>query len=194
MASQSSNGKRAPSVVVLAGPNGSGKSTVAPDLLQGALAVTEFVNADIIAQGLSGFRRKERRWKPAKSCSGACANLPGVERTSPSRPPWPAGRSPPGSDGFAEAATLSTWRSCGYPVPTLPPGAWPSGCTPAGTTFRRMSSGDGTGPAFTTSSLCIRNSASTGVSSTTPVRRVQGWWRKGPVWTLAKSVIPALGP
>jgi predicted ABC-type ATPase len=41
--------------VVLAGPNGSGKSTVAPDLLQGALAVTEFVNADIIAQGLSGF-------------------------------------------------------------------------------------------------------------------------------------------
>jgi predicted ABC-type ATPase len=44
-----------PSVVVLAGPNGAGKSTVAPALLQGALAVDEFVNADVIARGLSGF-------------------------------------------------------------------------------------------------------------------------------------------
>ena len=49
------NGERSPSVVVLAGPNGCGKSTVAPELLRGALAVTEFVNADTIAQGLSGF-------------------------------------------------------------------------------------------------------------------------------------------
>jgi predicted ABC-type ATPase len=44
-----------PNVVVLAGPNGSGKSTMAAALLQGALAVNEFVNADTIAQGLSAF-------------------------------------------------------------------------------------------------------------------------------------------
>jgi hypothetical protein len=44
-----------PSVVILAGPNGAGKSTVAPALLQGALAVNEFVNADVIARGLSAF-------------------------------------------------------------------------------------------------------------------------------------------
>ena len=44
-----------PGLVILAGPNGAGKSTVAPSLLKGALAVTEFVNADVIAQGLSGF-------------------------------------------------------------------------------------------------------------------------------------------
>lgn len=44
-----------PSVVVLAGPNGAGKSTAAPALLQGALGVTEFVNADAIARGLSAF-------------------------------------------------------------------------------------------------------------------------------------------
>ncbi len=49
------SGRRSPSVVVIAGPNGSGKSTVAPELLKGTLAVTEFVNADTIAQGLSGF-------------------------------------------------------------------------------------------------------------------------------------------
>ena len=42
-------------LVVLAGPNGAGKSTAAPALLQGALGVTEFVNADVIAQGLSAF-------------------------------------------------------------------------------------------------------------------------------------------
>jgi adenylate kinase family enzyme len=39
-----------PSVVILAGPNGAGKSTAAPELLQDALAVSEFVNADVIAR------------------------------------------------------------------------------------------------------------------------------------------------
>lgn len=48
-------GEPRPSVVILAGPNGAGKSTAAPALLQGALAVNEFVNADVIARGLSAF-------------------------------------------------------------------------------------------------------------------------------------------
>jgi predicted ABC-type ATPase len=47
--------KRRPHVVVLAGPNGAGKSTAAPALLRGRLGVTEFVNADTIARGLSAF-------------------------------------------------------------------------------------------------------------------------------------------
>ena len=42
-----------PSVVILAGPNGAGKSTAAPALLHGALAVNEFVNADVIAHNIS---------------------------------------------------------------------------------------------------------------------------------------------
>jgi predicted ABC-type ATPase len=44
-----------PHLVILAGPNGSGKTTVAPKLLRGKLAVGEFVNADLIASGLSVF-------------------------------------------------------------------------------------------------------------------------------------------
>jgi predicted ABC-type ATPase len=44
-----------PSVVILAGPNGAGKSTAASTLLHGTLAVNEFVNADVIARGLSAF-------------------------------------------------------------------------------------------------------------------------------------------
>lgn len=50
------DGGAGPLVVVVAGPNGAGKSTTAPRLLQGALAVAEFVNADAIALGLSAFR------------------------------------------------------------------------------------------------------------------------------------------
>jgi predicted ABC-type ATPase len=44
-----------PKVVVLAGPNGAGKSTSAARLLLGVLKVNEFVNADVIASGLSAF-------------------------------------------------------------------------------------------------------------------------------------------
>ena len=44
-----------PSVIVISGPNGAGKSTAAPDLLKGTLAVSDFVNADVIARGLSAF-------------------------------------------------------------------------------------------------------------------------------------------
>jgi predicted ABC-type ATPase len=44
-----------PVVVVIGGPNGAGKSTIAARVLQGALAVGEFVNADVIARGLSAF-------------------------------------------------------------------------------------------------------------------------------------------
>jgi len=47
--------KNSPSVVILAGANGAGKTTAAPLLLKGTLGVKEFVNADVIAQGLSGF-------------------------------------------------------------------------------------------------------------------------------------------
>jgi len=42
-------------VVALAGPNGAGKSTAGPALLRETLRITEFVNADVIARGLSAF-------------------------------------------------------------------------------------------------------------------------------------------
>lgn len=45
----------APQVIVIAGPNGAGKTTYAEALLE-ALKVEHFVNADRIAQGLSGLR------------------------------------------------------------------------------------------------------------------------------------------
>ena len=45
-----------PHMIIVAGPNGAGKSTAAPALLQEALQVDDFVNADVIAQGLSAFQ------------------------------------------------------------------------------------------------------------------------------------------
>lgn len=42
-------------VVIIAGPNGAGKSTYAPAILVKHLEVSEFVNADTIAAGLSSF-------------------------------------------------------------------------------------------------------------------------------------------
>ena len=45
-----------PRIVVIAGPNGAGKSTSAPAVLRGTLKVNEFVNADVIARGLSAFQ------------------------------------------------------------------------------------------------------------------------------------------
>jgi predicted ABC-type ATPase len=47
-----------PRIVILAGPNGAGKSTSAAKLLLGPFQVTEFVNADVIAQGLSAFAQQ----------------------------------------------------------------------------------------------------------------------------------------
>lgn len=45
-----------PHLIIIAGSNGSGKTTAAPALLQSALHVDDFVNADVIAQGLCAFQ------------------------------------------------------------------------------------------------------------------------------------------
>ena len=44
-----------PRIVILAGPNGAGKTTASIQLLKGAYAIDEFVNADTIAKGISEF-------------------------------------------------------------------------------------------------------------------------------------------
>lgn len=44
-----------PKIIAIAGPNGAGKSTLAPFLLRDIFGLTEYVNADTIALGLSAF-------------------------------------------------------------------------------------------------------------------------------------------
>jgi len=47
---------RVPQAIVVAGPNGAGKTSAALDLLKDAIGIDAFVNADVIAEGLAGFR------------------------------------------------------------------------------------------------------------------------------------------
>ena len=47
--------EQTPQVIIIAGPNGAGKTTLAPFLLRDTLKLREYVNADPIALGLSGF-------------------------------------------------------------------------------------------------------------------------------------------
>ncbi len=49
------NQSHAPEIIVIAGPNGAGKSTTATVLLPESLSIDHFVNADLIALGLSPF-------------------------------------------------------------------------------------------------------------------------------------------
>jgi predicted ABC-type ATPase len=44
-----------PTVILIGGPNGAGKTTLSRAVVSESLGVAEFVNADVIAQGLSGF-------------------------------------------------------------------------------------------------------------------------------------------
>jgi len=45
-----------PHLIIIADPNGAGKSTTAPALLNDALSIENFVNADVIAQGLCAYQ------------------------------------------------------------------------------------------------------------------------------------------
>ena len=55
-AAKMQSSRNTPSVIVLAGPNGAGKSTSSAQILRDTFEVNEFVNADLIAQGLSPFK------------------------------------------------------------------------------------------------------------------------------------------
>lgn len=55
-----------PQVIVIAGPNGAGKSTLAPFLLRDSLDLHDYVNADPIALGLSGFNPSSVAFKAGR--------------------------------------------------------------------------------------------------------------------------------
>jgi predicted ABC-type ATPase len=56
-----------PNIYVLAGPNGSGKSTAARALIPQFLNCAEFVNADVIARGLSAFRPENAAFQSGRA-------------------------------------------------------------------------------------------------------------------------------
>ena len=55
-----------PRVIVLGGPNGAGKTSSSRTLLAETLGIMAFVNADVIAQGLSGFAPESVAWEASR--------------------------------------------------------------------------------------------------------------------------------
>lgn len=56
---------KAPTVYVIAGPNGAGKTTFASQFLPDFVKCREFLNADLIASGLSPFAPESQNWLPS---------------------------------------------------------------------------------------------------------------------------------
>ncbi|MCF8037852.1 MAG: zeta toxin family protein [Desulfohalobiaceae bacterium] len=55
-----------PTVYIIAGPNGAGKTTFAEEFLPGFVHCREFLNADLIAAGLSPFAPETQDFKAAR--------------------------------------------------------------------------------------------------------------------------------
>jgi predicted ABC-type ATPase len=58
-----------PSIYIIAGPNGVGKTTFAREFLPNYANCRNFINADLIAQGIARFRPRQRAFAPVNSCS-----------------------------------------------------------------------------------------------------------------------------
>jgi predicted ABC-type ATPase len=59
-------GPSTPRILMIAGPNGAGKTTVTPRILKKAYDIAEWVNADVIAQGLSGLQPEAAAWQAGR--------------------------------------------------------------------------------------------------------------------------------
>ena len=58
--------KKAPIVYVIAGPNGAGKTTFADEFLPGFVDCREFLNADLIAAGLSPYAPESQNFRAGR--------------------------------------------------------------------------------------------------------------------------------
>ena len=142
-----------PRLVVLAGPNGAGKATAAPVLLAETLGIREFVNADVIARGLSGFQPERAAIQAGRIMLTACGNWPFSVQVSPLKPRSPAGSMLPGLRSCVEQATHSILCSSGFPVRTWLSAACRSAFAWGGIRYPKRPSGGATGPVCVTFGL-----------------------------------------
>ena len=70
-----------PQVIIFAGPNGAGKTTLAPFLLRDELGITEYVNADAIAAGLSAFNPAGATFEAGRVMLGRLRELSAESRS-----------------------------------------------------------------------------------------------------------------
>jgi predicted ABC-type ATPase len=130
------DGQPQPLVVVIAGPNGSGKSTMAPRLLQEALSVSEFVNADPIATGLSGFRPESMAMAAGRMMLARLKALAQARESFAFETTLASRTFAPWLMKLRGSGIEAIWPSCRCPALSLPWRVWPSACARGDTTCR----------------------------------------------------------
>jgi predicted ABC-type ATPase len=101
------NNLKKPKCIVIAGPNGAGKTTFAREYLQKELGIAHFVNADLIAGGISALNPALAALKAGKVLLGELEDLSkagldfGFESTL---------------SGGVYATRLRNWKSKGYHI------------------------------------------------------------------------------
>lgn len=98
---------RQPRCIVIAGPNGSGKTTFAREYLPVGAGVVHFVNADLIAAGLSPLRPR------AAAVAAGRIFVAEIERLAAAREDFAFETT---LSGRSHLARLRCWRDSGYRV------------------------------------------------------------------------------
>jgi len=99
--------RRKPRCIVIAGPNGAGKTTFAREFLPNEAGVMNFVNADLIAAGLSPLE------PAAAQVAGARILLKELDRLAAERKDFAFETT---MSGLAYLVRLKRWRSAGYRI------------------------------------------------------------------------------
>lgn len=103
---KSANSAR-PLCIVIAGPNGAGKTTFAQDFLLKGAGVVHFVNADLIASGLSPFRPE------SAAVAAGRLYLKELDRLASARVDFAFETT---LSGLAHLARLRRWKASGYRI------------------------------------------------------------------------------
>jgi predicted ABC-type ATPase len=99
--------KREPRCIIIAGPNGAGKTTFAREFLPREAGIVRFVNADLIAAGLSPLKPE------LAAVAGGRLLLGELDRLSAAREDFAFEST---LSGLAYAARLREWKKAGYRV------------------------------------------------------------------------------
>jgi predicted ABC-type ATPase len=100
-------GKRGPRCIVIAGPNGAGKTTFARVHLPKAARVMQFVNADLIASGLSPLEPRLASVAAARLMLGEMRRLAAAQASFAFESTL---------SGLIYARHLRTWKAAGYRI------------------------------------------------------------------------------
>ena len=99
--------RRTPRCIVIAGPNGAGKTTFAREFLPNEAGVKNFVNADLIAAGLSPLEPS------AAQVAGARILLKELDRLASERKDFAFETT---MSGLTYLNRLKRWRKSGYRI------------------------------------------------------------------------------